>query len=323
MAVRPQQDACTAQPPATSDDAVPHAPFWLFKTAQTTLAHVATRHLISTPAPALHSHTQPAMPHSRPDFAKCLYTFPSTDAVSESLANLLAGLSSAAIARSGVFTVALSGGSLPATLAARLAVSPTPAAAAIDFSKWVVLYADERCVPLDHADSNHAACAKAFLASVPIPPANIIAIHAGLVNDPAAAAADYAARLAAVVKDRSPTGVPRIDAVLLGMGPDGHTCSLFPGHALLDETRALVAAIFDSPKPPPSRITLTYPVVNAAHNIVFVTTGAGKADIFHSMVDEGHDYPSARVNPTDGNLYWFLDTAAASKLTTPTLSFKL
>ncbi|RHY38738.1 hypothetical protein DYB30_012805, partial [Aphanomyces astaci] len=93
----------------------------------------------------------------------------------------------------------------------------------VDFSKWHVFFADERVVPLDHADSNYLAC------------------HDALFQH-----------------------LPRFDVILLGMGPDGHTCSLFPGHVLLNESALWVASISDSPKPPPKRITLTYPVVNNA-----------------------------------------------------------
>ena len=104
----------------------------------------------------------------------------------------------------------------------------------------------------------------------------------------------------------------RLDALLLGMGPDGHTCSLFPGHKLLEETSVTVAPISDSPKPPPCRVTLTYPVINNARACVFVCTGDGKKEIVADIFDAGADYPAARVKPGNGELIWVLDSAAAA-----------
>ncbi|KAJ8325119.1 hypothetical protein BDV3_007305 [Batrachochytrium dendrobatidis] len=244
-----------------------------------------------------------------------LYSFSSKDAVSVALNSLIERLSADAISKRGVFTIAVSGGSLPKILAAHLCHNKS-----IDFSKWHVLFADERCVPLSHPDSNYGACKAALLDLIPAH--QVTTISESLLSDPEAAAADYQSKLISAVKDTA-EGIPRLDALLLGMGPDGHTCSLFPGHMLLDEHTKLVAAIHDSPKPPSTRITLTYPVVNASHNVIFVATGEEKADIFHRMVDLAQDFPSRRVKPTSGNLYWFLDHAAASKLTTPTKSFQL
>merc|ERR1712216_111509 len=110
---------------------------------------------------------------------------------------------------------------------------------------------------------------------------------------------------------------PRFELILLGMGPDGHTCSLFPGHRLLGETLHLVASIEDSPKPPPKRITLTYPVLNSAKRIAFVAAGASKADVLplvarplNMLGPSDTLLPSARVRPSDGELIWFVDDAA-------------
>ncbi|KAI4461562.1 6-phosphogluconolactonase [Holotrichia oblita] len=104
--------------------------------------------------------------------------------------------------------------------------------------------------------------------------------------------------------------VPEFDVLLLGMGPDGHICSLFPGHKLLDETSVWVAPIEDSPKPPPCRITLTLPVVNNARNCIFVATGEDKADIAKKvLIDKDEQLPAARVQPNSGNLYWIVEKA--------------
>ncbi|KAH6560915.1 hypothetical protein BASA61_006362 [Batrachochytrium salamandrivorans] len=247
-----------------------------------------------------------------------IYAFPSSTALSEALDTLIERLSAQAISQRGAFTIALSGGSLPKILAAKLRDNKT-----IDFTKWHVLYADERCVPLADPESNYGASKTTLLDAIPVPAAQVMTLSEALAHTPEAAAADYQTKLMDAVKDKTSAGVPRIDAVLLGMGPDGHTCSLFPGHALLDVTDHYVAAIHDSPKPPLTRITLTYPVVNASHNVIFVATGESKANVLHRMVDLNEDFPSARVNPTSGNLYWFLDTAAASQLSVPAKLFKL
>ena len=108
---------------------------------------------------------------------------------------------------------------------------------------------------------------------------------------------------------------PRIDLLLLGMGPDGHTCSLFPGHDLLNEKEKLVAAIKDSPKPPPERITLTLPVLNNAKAVAFVSTGEGKKEMIKNILkDQNESFPATRVNPKDGELFWIIDKPAASML---------
>lgn len=96
------------------------------------------------------------------------------------------------------------------------------------------------------------------------------------------------------------------------MGPDGHTCSLFPGHKLLDETKLIVAPISDSPKPPPCRVTLTYPVLNNAKSVGIVATGEGKKSILKEILEDGVDYPIGRVKAKE--VVWFMDQAAASLL---------
>lgn len=107
---------------------------------------------------------------------------------------------------------------------------------------------------------------------------------------------------------------PQFDLLLLGMGPDGHTCSLFPGHDLLDEKNVLIAPISDSPKPPPSRVTMTYPVINHAKCCIFAMAGAGKAEMVKRVLVDKEDLPAGRVAPVSGELFWIVDAAAGSHL---------
>ncbi|KAI9324699.1 6-phosphogluconolactonase [Zopfochytrium polystomum] len=250
--------------------------------------------------------------------APTIHVLPSVPAVSAALDTLVASLSAAAIAARGTFTVAISGGSLPETLAAVLAKNPT-----VDFARWHVFLADERCVPLDHKDSNFRLVKQTLLDKLPAarapPAANLHPLDPVLaVKDPASCAAQYARQLAAVFggdpaapdAGRHP---PVFDLILLGIGPDGHTCSLFPDHPLLQEDSVWVAPITDSPKPPPTRITLTFPVLNAARSVVFVTTGDNKADVLVEILEDNKPLPARLVKPANGAI-WYLDTGAASKL---------
>jgi len=170
-----------------------------------------------------------------------------------------------------------------------------------------VFFADERLVPLDDPESNYAVVHKHFLSHFPsIPASSVHTINPKLLTSPADAAADYQRELLSVVPDHA------LDLVLLGVGPDGHTCSLFPSHPLLQERTSLVAAIVDSPKPPPQRITFTLPLLNRARHAVFVVTG-DKADAIHGALDEAERrLPSGLVEAE--NTAFFLDTQAASKL---------
>jgi 6-phosphogluconolactonase len=254
------------------------------------------------------------------------------------LATFVAARERAALSRGGGrFTVALSGGSMPKVLGQALA------GGAFSWDKWHVFYADERCVPLDHGDSNHKACQEHFFSKVPIPAAQLhpLRYEAGDERDPTAAVARYTAELAAVFAEAAAAApapaLPQFDLVLLGMGPDGHTASLFPGHALLEggvvggaagAGAPWVAGLTDSPKAPPARITLTLPVLNAAHSVAFVTAGGGKADAIRSIFDAydaaeeeaggggggGAVLPAGRVACAQEPVHWFVDDAAAAQL---------
>lgn len=154
---------------------------------------------------------------------------------------------------------------------------------------------------------------------VPIPSEQVYAIDDTLSVE--AAAEDYENRIRELTKTgvvpMSEDGYPRFDLLLLGMGPDGHCCSLFPHHPLLFVKDKWVAPITDSPKPPPERITLTLPVVQAAANVFFVANGAGKADMLAKVFGEElqlGELPSQSARPRNGRLIWFTDKAATAKL---------
>mmetsp|Transcript_37370 Transcript_37370/g.97967 ORF Transcript_37370/g.97967 Transcript_37370/m.97967 type:complete len:256 (-) Transcript_37370:66-833(-) len=236
--------------------------------------------------------------------------FPSKGELSKQLGKAVAAASAAA---GPTFTVAISGGSLPKLLAAGL-VGPdaVPEAAGIDWAKWHVFFADERHVALDHDDSNYLACKQVLFDKVPIKPEQIYAIDAAVpVAD---AAKKYEADLKSVFGDAiSAAAPPAFDLILLGMGPDGHTASLFPGHALLAEASALVAPITDSPKPPPERITLSLPAINAAKAVAFVCTGASKALNLAKILSGQEPLPAGLVVPKAGTLTWFVDDDAAAE----------
>jgi len=223
------------------------------------------------------------------------------------------------VEKKGRFTVALSGGSLPKTLKGLIGHSD------VRWDKWHVFYADERVVPLDHADSNHNLCTTELFSKVSIPPEQIHTIDVSLLDDLDELSDAYESELVREFAQRDSARFPVFDLILLGVGPDGHTCSLFPGHPLLAESDRWVAYIDDSPKPPPRRITLTYPVLNHASRVAFVATGAGKVDMLPIILDRPEEgLPASRVKPiSPGHVYWFVDDAASEKVQYPKAEFKL
>jgi 6-phosphogluconolactonase len=202
------------------------------------------------------------------------------------------------------FIVAVSGGSLPKILGQAIA----SASIVFDWSRWYIFYADERLVNETHEDSNHLSCKTHFLDKVSIPEHQIFKVNQELLNNPKAAAQDYQDRILKVFGERP----VEFDLVLLGLGPDGHTCSLFPGHSLLNEDKLLVSFLTDSPKPPSCRITFTFLLLNAAKACLFVATGIGKADMVKEILINTIDYPATRVKCQEVD--WLLDEQAASKL---------
>ncbi|XP_049881370.1 6-phosphogluconolactonase isoform X2 [Pectinophora gossypiella] len=177
-----------------------------------------------------------------------------------------------------------------------------------DWSKWVLTFCDERVVPEDSDDSTFGVYKRSLLPKTDLKESQFITLKQGLTAEEAAK--DYTEKLKVAFDGENFI----FDLLLLGMGPDGHTCSLFPGHSLLSETHLKVAAITDSPKPPPERITLTFPVINSARNCIFAMSGAGKADMVKRILKDKEDLPAGRVKPENGSLYWIVDEAAAAHL---------
>lgn len=241
-----------------------------------------------------------------------LHIFPALPELSQAAATYVAHLSAQAVATRGRFTVAFSGGSLPKLLCPSLVAEPLHTQ--VKWPAWHVFWADERCVPLTSPDSNYRLVQEYLFDHVDIPPAQIYTVDDSL--EPAAAAAAYQNDLNRVFQP--PTNqYPRFDLILLGMGEDGHTASLFPHHPLLKETERWVAPICDSPKPPPERITLTLPVINKARQVIFLATGAAKADILAGVLQSQSPWgslPAQLVQPESGDLHWFVDEAAANGL---------
>jgi 6-phosphogluconolactonase len=227
-----------------------------------------------------------------------------------------------AIGAQGRFTVALSGGSTPKALYSLLASNY----ASFAWNRVFLFFGDERHVPPTDPESNYRMVNESLLTKIAIPPENVFRV---LTENPDAdaAALDYESRLRRFFEIRSglrsedrsedqPPEFPRFDLILLGMGPDGHTASLFPDSAALDEQSRLVVANWVA-KFNTHRITLTFPVLNRAAEVMFLASGADKAEMLRQVLEGKNTppLPSQRVQPSDGKLLWMLDEAAAAKLT--------
>jgi len=210
-----------------------------------------------------------------------------------------------AIAARGRFVVALSGGSTPRALHALLADPGGPFAAAIDWGRVHVLFGDERCVPPDHPDSNYRMARETLLDRVPIPPGQVHRLR-GEDPDPARAADDYQGRLRALF----PAGPPALDLVLLGTGADGHVASLFPGSPALEEASRWVVAPRLA-RLGTRRLSLTFPVLQAASAVLLLATGRDKAGPAAAVLAGPGALPVQRIRPASGDLTVVLDAGAA------------
>jgi len=222
----------------------------------------------------------------------------------------------AAVQVSGRFTVALSGGSTPRAMYALLALDQAMRGA-VPWDKVHVFWGDERHVPPDHADSNYHMARAQLLSKVPVPEANVQRIR-GEQRDAELIARQYERTLQACFR-LSPGQLPRFDLVLLGLGSDGHTASLFPGTSALHESWRLVAVNWVE-KLQAHRITLTVPVFNNAACVMFLVAGEDKATALHAVLEGApgpEKLPAQRIRPRDGELVWLVDRAASRLLTVP------
>lgn len=231
----------------------------------------------------------------------------------------VAAAATRAIAERGRFLLVLAGGTTPADVYARLGAGGPHA---LDGARSHFFWGDERCVPPDHPESNYGMAARALLNRLDIPPDRIHRIRGE--EEPGRAAADYDAALATFFRSERPGDLgsePAFDLVLLGIGADGHTASLFPGSPALAADGWAVAAHAPDGAPVRDRVTLTLPAIDAARECLFVVAGAGKrqavAEVFQSPSGRGQPtalLPAGRVSPHGRNL-WFLDTEAWGSLT--------
>jgi len=239
-----------------------------------------------------------------------LVRLPDAAALADAAAAAILDAARTAIAEHGRFTIALAGGATPASTYMRLAQAPF-----VDTMPWdrtFVFFGDERVVPPDHPESNFRMAYDQLLAKVPLAPDHVFRMR-GDADDSEAAAAEYAKRLAEVCTERR-HGVPRLDLVLLGVGVDGHTASLFPGSPVVRETFRSVAAVHAAAAAIPERLTLTFPVINAAARVFVLVSGPEKAKVVKAVLLEKALLPAGMVGPTDGELRWFLDASAAGLL---------
>jgi len=222
-----------------------------------------------------------------------------------------------AIAARGRFCVALAGGTTPRGAYALLAEDDARRPAqCLPWDKVHFFFGDERRVPPSNPDSNYRMAREALFARIAVPEANIHRIEAEL--EPKEAADQYQELLQTFFA-LGPGELPRFDLVLLGMGPDGHTASLFPGTQALDETSRLVVANWVE-RLRTFRITLTFPVLNHAAEVLFLVSGADKAEMLRNVLQgdsSGAVYPAQRVRPDAGRLLWYADGAAAARLADP------
>jgi 6-phosphogluconolactonase len=221
--------------------------------------------------------------------------------VADAAAGLIHEQQTRAIEERGVFRMALSGGETPKLLYEILASEEWRKEMA--WEQWQVFWSDERAVPPDHTESNYYWAKKLWLDHGPV--TDVYRMR-GEAEDLRAAAEEYAR----ILKVQFGTALPEFDSIMLGMGADGHTASLFPGQAALNSP-AVVEAV-EVKQPIAKRLTLTLPVLNAARQVIFIVAGTAKAERVRDVLENlNPELPAARVNPPDGICWWLLDHEAA------------
>ena len=235
---------------------------------------------------------------------KMEYVSENSEILNQKVADWLLAYSREVLQKQTRFTIALSGGSTPQKLYKLLAREPYRSQ--IEWGKWHIFWGDERFVPITDNRNNAKMALETLLNHVPIPTLQIHVFNTNL--DPETAAAHYETLLHQYFNEQNST----FDLVLLGMGDDGHTLSLFPNTAVVNEEKSWVKAFYLEPQAM-FRITLTAPVVNKAACVAFLITGEKKAEVLQQVRQGKYQpdlYPSQRIKPANGNLIWFLDEAA-------------
>ncbi|WP_299759468.1 6-phosphogluconolactonase [uncultured Pontibacter sp.] len=234
--------------------------------------------------------------------------FKDTAYLSQKAAELFVQTAQEAVQKNGRFTVALTGGSSPKMLYQLLAQSPYTEQ--VPWDKTFIFWGDERWVPLSDERSNAKMAKETLLDQVPVPQEQIYPMWEDMEPE------QYAQKYEQLLKDHFKDQVPAFDLILLGMGDDGHTASLFPGTEVLHEQTSWVKAYYLAPQSM-YRITLTAPLINQAKKILFLTFGNNKAEALYQVLDGERNpekYPSQLIKPEHGEIYWFVDDKAVSKL---------
>ena len=216
-----------------------------------------------------------------------------------------------AVTERGCARIAIAGGRTPEAMY-RLLAEP-PYRKRVDWARAEVFWGDERCVSPDHTDSNYRMALEALISRVPIPATHVHRMRGEV--DPTAAAQEYERTLRTVFGETG-DGPPRFDLILLGLGPDGHTASLFPGTPVVREATQWVAAAWVA-RFETWRLTLTPPVLNAARHVLFLVAGADKTETVRAVLEGPLDLdrlPAQIVRPSEGRVEWILDREAGSRL---------
>ena len=242
--------------------------------------------------------------------SKHISMLPDAAAVAREAARRFVELAQTVVAQRGSFGVALAGGSTPRAMYQLLAQPPLREQ--VPWDQVFLLWSDERFVAPDDADSNFLMVRETLLDHIPLHAANIYTVPT-VGGTPEAAALAYAETIEGFT-----SGTMRLDLVLLGIGPDGHTASLFPGHPeVTNPPTPYVMAVYNSPKPPPTRVSFTLDLINGAANVMVLATGSEKAAAVRRCLQPRvgeEQLPAGRVQPTNGELVWLVDAAAGAGL---------
>lgn len=246
---------------------------------------------------------------------RLLHTYVSLTELSFAAAEQIIQQANQSISSRGVFRIALAGGSTPRVLYE--IISSDKYIDKTDWSLWIIYFGDERIVSLADERSNYATAKRSLLDKVPLKEGNIYIPSVDLI-DSKAVATDYETRIRDSFTEEGPT-TPQLDLILLGLGSDGHTASLFPGKASLKEVRYLVVDSTPGILPPPvNRITFTLPFINASRRVMFLASGEDKLNAFRSAYygkpidSSGHLAVAYSVQPTNGDLDWFVTKELSS-----------